>query len=604
MKYIKTLFVLLLFNCTRLLAQNTDLQLAQQFSANGEEPKALEIYQRLYKQDADTYYPNFFNSLLNLKKLEEAEGITKKMVKKHPGDFQYAIALGKVYREEGHADKAENVYNDLLKNLPGDYNSIVSLATQFYQAENTDVAMRIFLQGRKNLHNDQAFAMELISLYRYKHEKAALITEYLNFLPKNPGYINAAENTLSTTLEGPADYDLLRTELLKRIQQDPQQFIFPELLTWQYLQQKDFEQALNQALALSRRRNDDGNSIFELCQTLTANGAYDEAIRGYEYLIAKGNKDQQMYVSAKVELINTKNLKITANKYTQADLEGLEKDYLDLLNEFGRSASTAFAMQKLARLQAFKLHKFADAQKLLEDIIKIPNLNTGMLSSCKLDLGDVYVMSNQPWEATLLYSQVEKANGDVTITQDAKLRNAKLAYYTGDFTWAKGQLDILKAATTQLIANDALNLSLLIKDNLAEDSTGAALKMYARADLWIFKEQPDKAVMTLDSIDKKYPHNSLDDDILMAKARILIQQKDYNGAVPLLKTIAEDHKFDLWADDAVFMLGDIYENQLQDKDKAKTYYQKIITDYPGSLYINEARKRFRILRGDKMNGQS
>jgi tetratricopeptide (TPR) repeat protein len=603
-KNILTLFICLLISVAKLYAQNTDLQLAQQFSANGEEQKALEIYAKLYKQNNETYFANYLNSLITLKKLDEAEAITKRIAKKHATDYQYDIALARVYREEGKMDKAESVYNDLLKNLPGDYNSIASLATQFYQSENADLAIKIFLQGRKNLHNEQAFTMELISLYRYKHEKTALINEYLNFLPINPGYINAAENTLSSVLEGAADYDQLKTELLKRIQQNPQQMIYAELLTWQYLQQKDFEQALNQALALSRRRNDDGSSIFELCQTLTANSAYDEAIRGYEYLITKGNKDQQMYVSAKVELINTKNLKITSGKYTQTDLLGLEKDYQDLLIEFGRTSSTAFAMQKLARLQAFKLHKLNDAQKLLEEIIKLPGLNSGMLASCKLDLGDVYVINNQPWEATLIYSQIEKSGVDVSITQDAKLRNAKLAYYTGDFTWAKGQLDVLKAATTQLIANDALNLSLLIKDNIAEDSTGAALKIYARADLWIFKEQPEQAVKTLDSIDKKFPNNSLADDILMAKARILIQQKDYAGAVPLLSSIAENHKFDLWADDAVFMLGDIYENYLQDKEKAKTYYQKIITDYPGSLYINEARKRFRILRGDKMNGQS
>jgi hypothetical protein len=301
---------------------------------------------------------------------------------------------------------------------------------------------------------------------------------------------------MACLFQNSADYDLLKTELLKRIQAAPQQVIYADLLTWQYMQQKDFEQALNQALALSRRRNDDGSSIFELCQTLVTNEAYDEAIRGYEYLVNKSGKDQQMYVAAKVELINTKNLKVTAGKYTEADLLGLEKDYFDLLTEFGRNTGTAFAMQKLARLQAFKLHKLNDAQKLLEEIIKIPNLNSSMLAACKLDLGDVYVMNNQPWEATLLYSQVEKSNNnDVSITQDAKLRNAKLAYYIGDFTWAKGQLDILKAATTQLIANDALNLSLLIKDNLEEDSTGAALKIYARADMWIFKEQPDKAVM-------------------------------------------------------------------------------------------------------------
>jgi tetratricopeptide (TPR) repeat protein len=606
MKCAKILFALLLFNCARLFAQNTDVQLAQQFSANGEEQKALEIYQRLYKQNADAYFPNYLGSLITSKKLDEAESITKKMIKKHPGDFQYVIALSRVYREEGHADKAESVYNDLLKNLPADYNSISALAMQLYQADNTDVAIKIFQQGRKQLHNDQAFTLELISLYRFKRDKASLINEYLNFLPKNPAYISQAENTMSMAFEGGTDYDLLKTELIKRIQQDPQQTLFVDLLTWQYLQQKDFEQALNQALALSRRRNDDGNSIFDLCQTLIANGAYDEAIRGYEYLLSKGpGTDNQLYVTAKIELINTKNLKVTSGKYTQADLSGLEKDYIDLLTEFGRNSGTAFAMQKLARLQAFKLHKLADAQKLLEETVKIPNLPNGILQACKLDLGDIYVMNNQPWEATLLYSQVEKGNSDVTITQDAKLRNAKLAYYTGDFTWAKGQLDVLKAATTQLIANDALNLSLLIKDNTSyPDTTGEALKVYARADLWIFKEQPDQAVKALDSIDKKFPGNTLTDDILMAKARILIQQKDYAGAVPLLQNIADNHKFDLWADDAVFMLGDIYENHLQDKEKAKTWYQKIITDYPGSLYINEARKRFRILRGDKMDGQS
>jgi tetratricopeptide (TPR) repeat protein len=604
MKCVKILFFLLILS-TRLFAQSTDVQLAQQFSANGEEQKALEIYQRLYKQDNDTYFPHYLNSLIISKKLDDAESITKKMIKKHPADFQYAIALSRVYREQGHKDKADNVYNDLLKNLPADYNSIVNLATQFYQSENTDVAIRIFQQGRKALKNEQGFTLELISLYRYKRDKVPLINEYLNFLPLNPGYLNSAENTMAALFQNSADYDLLKTELLKRIQAAPQQVIYADLLTWQYMQQKDFEQALNQALALSRRRNDDGSSIFELCQTLVTNEAYDEAIRGYEYLVNKSGKDQQMYVAAKVELINTKNLKVTAGKYTEADLLGLEKDYFDLLTEFGRNTGTAFAMQKLARLQAFKLHKLNDAQKLLEEIIKIPNLNSSMLAACKLDLGDVYVMNNQPWEATLLYSQVEKSNNnDVSITQDAKLRNAKLAYYIGDFTWAKGQLDILKAATTQLIANDALNLSLLIKDNLEEDSTGAALKIYARADMWIFKEQPDKAIMALDSIDKKFPNNALADDILMAKARIFIQQKEYAPAVPLLQKIADDHKFDLWADDAIFMLGDIYENHLHDPEKAKAFYQKIITDYPGSLFINEARKRFRILRGDKMNGQS
>ncbi len=226
------------------------------------------------------------------------------------------------------------------------------------------------------------------------------------------------------------------------------------------------------------------------------------------------------------------------------------------------------------------------------------------MAECKLDLGDVSLLNNHPWDATLLYSQVEKDFPNSAVGQDAKYRNAKLSYYTGDFTWAKGQLDVLKAATSQLIANDALNLSLLISDNVGSDSTGGALKIYARADLLIFAEEPDKALRTLDSIDKKFPGNSLSDDILMAKSRLLIQQKDYAGAIPLLKKIVDESGSGLWADDAVFMLGDIYENRLSDKEQAKIYYQKIITDYSGSLWINEARKRFRLLRGDKDTASS
>ncbi|MBK0380393.1 tetratricopeptide repeat protein [Mucilaginibacter segetis] len=603
-KYIKIkrhlcILILVLFSCSNhLFAQANELQLARQYMGNGEPQKALDIYQKLYRQDNELYYPQYLNGLLGNKKFDDAEAVTKKMIRKHPEDSQYKIDLGAVYTQQGNTDKADAVYTDLIKNLPANQNEISRLAAQFYQNSNVDYAIRIFEQGRKILNNDALFSFELINLFRYKHDKARLTEEYLNFLPANPVFINQAENMLSSVYEGSEDYDILRSALLKKIQKDPQQTIFINLLIWQYLQQKEFDQALNQQLALSRRQNDDGNGVFELCRTLTNNNAYDAAIRGYEYVISKG-KENSNYVPAKIELINTKNLKITSGLYTQADLLGLEADYKQLLTEFGSNRGTVFAMQKLANLQAFKLHKLDDAQALLEKAVAVNGVRSSLLADCKLDLGDIYLLNNRPWDATLLYSQVEKDNPNTNVAQDALLRNARLAYYTGDFNWSRRQLDVLKAATSQLIANDALNLSLLISDNLAADSSGAALKMYARADLLIFAGQTDKALLTLDSIDKKYPGNALVADILMAKTKIRLQQKDYANAVVLLKNIAEQYSYSLWADDAVFMLGDIYEHQLANPTLAKTYYQKIISDYPGSLWLNDARKRFRVLRGDK-----
>lgn len=601
----KRFFICVAFVCACALsafAQNNDVLLARQFAANGEPEKALDLYAKLYKTDNEYYFTPYMTTLLSLKKFAEAESTARAMARKHPKEYRYVITLASVYNQQGEREKGDQLFDDLIKNMPADPNEIANLANQIYTGGNIDYAIKAFQQGRKLLHSDNLFSYELLTLYRNKRDKVNLTELYLDMFVTQPQMLNNAENVLGTLLDGAADYEMLRTAILRRVQKYPQSQVFVNLLIWQFLQQKDFDQALNQALALSRRNNDDGSNIFELCNTLIFNQAYDAAIRGYEYLISKG-KDQQYYIPSKIALIDTKNLRITSGKYTEADLLSLEKDYLDLLAEFGKTPSTIFAMQKLANLETFKLHKLAEAQKILEDALKVPNVNTRTLASIKLDLGDVYMLNKQPWEATLLYSQVEKDFLTAPIGQDAKLKNAKLAYYTGDFVWAKGQLDVLKAATTQLIANDALNLSLLIADNTGGvDSTGEALKIYARADMLIFAEEQAKAVTTLDSINTKFPRNTMGDDIDMAKAKILLQQKDYNGAVPLLKKIVAEHPNDLWADDAVFMLGDIYENNLSDKEQAKSWYQKIITDYPGSLFINDARRRFRILRGDKTDG--
>lgn len=597
------LFLSLLFSSIFLTAwaQSDDALLARQYATSGEKDKASQLYQKLYKQDNETYFKPYCYSLISLKKLDEAESLAKKMTKKHPANVDYTIMLGNIYTEKGDAPKAEAVYKDILKNLPADEGQISMIANQLYQAGNTDYTIKVFLQGRAILHNDQLFAIPLISLYRFRREKMQMAAEYLNILTSNPDYLYQAQNNIANQFEGPTDYEVFKGLLLDKIQKNPQAIVFTQLLIWQYLQQKEYELALNQVIALSKRQKDNGEQVFQLCQTLNGNEAYDAAIRGYEFVISKG-KEREYYIPARIEILNTKNLKVTSGKYQQQDLLSLEKDYQDLLTEFGRSSNTAFAMQKLARLQAFKLHKTAEAEKLLEQAVKIPDLQQALLADCKMDLGDVYLLNNEPWEATLLYSQVEKGFPNTNIAQEAKYRNARLAYFTGDFTWAKAQLDVLKAATSQLIANDALNLSLLITDNTAFDSTGNALKMYARADFLIYKEQTERALKTLDSIDRVYPGNTLADDILMAKARIFIQQKQYAAALTPLQKIVADHPTELWADDAVFMMADLYENRLNDKAKAQQLYQKIITDYPSSLWISEARKKFRALRGDALPG--
>lgn len=595
------ILILMVLGSSAVRAQiNSDEALAVQYFQTGEFDKAAAIYEKLYSRTKNAgYYDPYFTCLLKTKKYDEAEELAKKLLKANPGNYTYAVDVGRVYQEKGEQEKASEWFNKLVRDLPANEFAIKDLAITFYRAEGYDFSVKALLNGRKLINDENAFSFDLLSLYRFRKDKPMLIQEYLGLLSTNPEILPQAQNVLATILEDKTDYDLLKTALLRRLQKDPQNVAYTEFLTWQYIQQKEFDMAIRQTLALDRRLKEDGERVFELSRVLLSNLAYQQAVEALNYLVAKGD-DGKYYIPAKIDLLNTKFKQLTANKFSQTDLIALEKDYLSQLNEFGRSSNMSLAIRQLANLQAFYLQKPAEASEHLSKLIELPGTPPVILAQAKLELGDIYILTGEVWEAALLYGQVEKQFSNDPYGQEAKFKNAKLSYFQGDYVWAKAQLDVLKSSTTQLIANDALNLSLLISDNLQKEADTAALKKYSYADLLIFKNQPDKALSLLDSLNILYPGNSLADDILMAKSRIFLKSNDTDKAVIQLQEIVDKHTTDLWGDDAIFMLADLYEKKLSQPSKALELYQKIITDFPGSLYVIEARKRFRSLRGDKL----
>jgi len=598
----KYILLLLIISVTlELKAQlNTDEAMAVQYFQSGDYEKAAILYEKLFNKTKNaSYYDPYFSCLLRLKKFDEAENLTRTLQKSNPENFNYPVDLGRVFQERGEQEKSIALYNNLIKNLPANEFAIKDLAITFYRAEAYDFSIKTFLSGRKILNDEKSFIYDLLSLYRYRKDKVMLIQEYLLLLSVNPEALQQAQNVLGNILEDKDDFDLLKTAILRRLQKDAQNVVLTEFLAWLYVQQKDFDMALRQTLALDRRLKEDGGRVFELSKLLLANQAYEQSIEALNYLIAKGEKSRY-YVAAKIDLLNVKTKQLTSGKFDKANLLNLERDYESLLNEFGRSSGTVFAIRQLANLQAFYLKKSEESAIQLQKLLELPGITPIIIAQTKLELGDIYTLSGEVWEAALIYGQVEKSFPNEVYGQEARYKNARLAYYQGDFLWAKAQLDILKSSTSQLIANDALNLSLLISDNLQNENDTAALKKYSEAELNIFKNQSERALGILDSINILYPSNSLADDILIAKSKIFISSNDLEQAVNQLQAIIDNFSTELWGDDAIFMLADIYETKLNQPGKAIELYQKIINDYSGSLYIIEARKRFRQLRGDKL----
>jgi TolA-binding protein len=234
-------------------------------------------------------------------------------------------------------------------------------------------------------------------------------------------------------------------------------------------------------------------------------------------------------------------------------------------------------------------------------MIEFPGIDRTIQAKAKLSLGDYYLINSERWESTLLYSQVDKDFKDDILGHEARFRNAKLSYYAGDFEWAQSQFDVLKASTSKLISNDAIDLSVFIMDNMGLDSITTPMEMYAQAELLTYQNRYDDAFLKLDSIRTKYPQHQLEDDVLWQEGQIYLKQREWSKAIAIFQKIVAEFKEEIRADNSLWALAQIHENQLNDKEKAKEYYERLFMEYSSSVFAVDARKEFRRLRGDKLN---
>ena len=606
MKIKHLLLFLLLWLPAMVQAQpgQSNAELANQYLSTEEYDKALVYFDKYYDQDPFNAYGGFLQCLLKIKDYDKAEKLIKKHQRKFPQDPSVKLDMATVYEAQGETEKATKVYNDAVKNLPPDINQVNLLGNAFTRRQMFDYTVQTYLQGRKVLKGAYPFSFELAEAYSQLGKYPEMVNEYIDMVDFNPAYLNNVQtilqNKIANDLSGGLS-DVVRQALLRKIQKYPNETNYSELLYWLFLQEKDFESAFIQARGLDKRLGETGERMLSLGRTCISNLDYGTAEKCFQYVVDKG-VDGPNYVTARMELINTMNDRITGSgNYTQADLLKLETDYKLAIDELGKTIATAPLIRGFAHLQAFYLHNSQAAIDLLNETIDLPNLRPQFKAECKLELADIYVFGGEVWDAALLYGQVDKDFKNDALGREAKFRNARLSYYLGEFDWAKDQLNVLKAATSQLISNDALSLALLITDNTNLDTSYDALLAFSRADLLDFQNKDSIALMVLDTLMLNFPGHTLTDEVIYKKAQIYKAKGRYTEAVPMLQEIVDKYGEDILADDALYQLGLLYEEKLNDKEKAKTLYETLLTKYPGSLFVVDARKRFRALRGDKVN---
>ena len=631
-----------------------EVQIANEYNLKGQKDKALSMYQQLAKKNENIplIHANFFNLLLDLGNYNEAEEYVERLIRRD-GKLNYRLDLGVIYVRSGDINKADRYFKNLIKSQADDAYKLKTTSDYLASRNLTDYAIQALLQARTSSNSSYLYMLELANLYRMSGKRDQMVEEYLNYVTQTPANISYIKNLMQILLTKPEELESLEKLLYDKVQKNQNAEVFVDLLIWVNLQQKNFYGAFIQARAYDKRFKKEQSKTLEIAQVALNNKDFLNADKSFSFVI-KEYANTVNELPARLGLIQTREAQVKNSfpvnkdsvKYLISEYQTFKNSYPDHPNGFEATLSQSM-------LYAYYLDQKDSAVTRLNGLIENNKVSPAMKGKAKIELGDIYLLKGEPWEATLLYSQVEKSQRETPLGYEAKLKNAKLSYFKGDFLLAQEHLDILKQATSREIANDAMELSMRIKENTAYDTTGAALKEYAAIELLLAQNKIEPALQRLNNfqvtkrvkmskqeaieknlwaqdksmtieelkqdvekakqggkvnrlgidsvwVDQKevVKLNSIQDDVYWLEANLRMKRGEFEQSIMLLEKIVTEFGDDILSDDANFLEGEIYERHLKNKDKAMEIYREFLNKYPGSVYAAEARKRYRVLRGD------
>ena len=590
----RLLFIFILLLSGTLFSQSE--QLADDYFKRGEFEKALIGYQQLYKKN-----PSNNNYLLQLIKthqqLKQYDAVQTMISEKLATNINpmLLVELGYNYQLQDSLELAKRYYQDAFSKIEENPSYVFGIAHQLEDHSLLEEAVTAYKKAME-LNPDFNFNIQLAQIYGEQGNVEEMFSNYIDYIETKPTFINNAKRAFSDFVSENKENEnniLLKKLLLKKIQTQPHDYWY-ELLSWMFVQEKDYSKSFVQEKALYRRNPESLNNIIDLAVMANNEKQNDAAVEIFNFVLETTQDiDTQLLAHQYLLDIETENA-------SEKDFDAIDKKYQGLFLKYGTFEQTLSLQISYGNFLAFYLKKPQEASNFLKRSLGL-NISPFQEASVKLKLGDILVFQEKFNEALIYYSQIQANLKNSTISQEARFKVAKTSYYKGDFEWAESQLKILKASTSQLIANDALDLKLLISDNKYEDSLHVALKLYSKADLMAFQNRNDEAISLLDQILLEHKGGSIEDEALLKQGQLFEKKKQYEKAATNYQSIITNYSDDILADDALYFLAELYNNILAQPEQAKELYEQIIFKHEDSIYAVEARKKFRMLRGDAIN---
>ena len=587
----KILLILILFFSLWANAQNE--QLANNYFDRGDFEKALLSYENLLKNQNGNF--NYFQRIIEcyqqLQQYEKAQKAIEVQLVKFKQN-QLLVELGYNFQLQKDQEKANKYYNQAIDKIKKNANEVYGIAYVFEKKALVDYAL---LAYKTALEKDpkMSFNFQMATLYGQQGNTDLMIETFLQESFQNPQNLPLIQNQLSRFMTedmGASFNNSLKKALLVRAQKT-QDVFWNDFLSWLFIQQKEYGKAFIQQKAIYKRNPDSFANIVNLGQMAIEDNDQDSATEILNFVL-QNTRDLDLLIQSNSYLIEMK-----IDHATEKDYPTITAELDKLIKEFGVSPYTLSLLKLQADFNAFHLNNPEKAKAILKSAMEMP-INRYQLAEVKMELADILLFEEKFNQALIYYSQIdEDMSGDV-IGQEASLKTAKTSYFKTDFEWASHQLKVLKSASSQLIANDALDLFLLISDNTVEDSLQVALKKFARADFLLYQNKKAAALAGFQLILKEHKGEDIEPVTLLRISKIYEKMGDFANALANYDAIITKHKDCIYIDEALYFSAEIYNIQLKDPEKAKLLYEEMLTKHEDSIYYVDSRNKYRKLRGD------
>lgn len=585
--------------------QNQRFRLAESYIRAGQYEHAITLLTDLYRARPDAYvfYDRLKRSYESLKRYREAIALVDEQIARNRVPIHVA-EKARLLHLSGSEEEARRTFEEAIAMNPRDAATYVVVYQAMLQLRLIQRAIETLERGREAIGTSARFEADLAGLYSMNGQHTRAAEEYVALLKRDANQLAFVRARLNRIADDPAALREVVSLMAREVRRDPTVRPLRELLAWLYLESGSYMEALNAFRALDRLGDQDGRALFNFAQQAADAGAFEAAAEAYTELLSRYPDavvvpDAQYGLGSMYQAWGARagampeGASSGASRYYARAMDA----YRTYLRRHPRHGLAPNARYQMAWIQWHVDRVLPDAEQTLRELVR-EHPNHPIAAEASLDLGVLAMEDGRLGEARSAFSRIVDQGGRSEVVERARYELALSHLYTGDVATALTVASAVNRNTSMDIANDAIELRLLLQENKGPDSLNSVLREYGHALYLERTRETDRALAAVDALLRQNANHPIADDARFKRGQLLESLGDFAAAVAAFAEFPMLHPRSPLADRALFRAAEIHASRLGDDDQALKLYNRLLAEYPGSILASETRLRIRRLRGD------